>query len=263
MKRDKFYSLAKGIVILGGVICFALALVNLPQASISWGFLLVLVFSTVVTPRMSLALPHARFAISFSDAFVFLAFLLYGGPAAILVAIFESIANCLFLRSKSVAFSRMMIPINISINAVSTGMTYLIWVSVSRASFITADIGTTQNLIATLGSLAIVQFAVSSLLAAVFYSLKEGANLFATWRRDCFSSSMTQIVGAGLAGVIYKLVNYGDIVTGAIACLAIGITYLSYRRSIDDVNEAIRQAEDAEREKAEVERNRRGKYKHQ
>ncbi len=97
MKRDKFYSLAKGIVILGGVICFALALVNLPQASISWGFLLVLVFSTVVTPRMSLALPHARFAISFSDAFVFLAFLLYGGPAAILVAIFESIANCLFL----------------------------------------------------------------------------------------------------------------------------------------------------------------------
>lgn len=257
MNREKLLNFAKGIIILGGGVCLILALANLQREAISLGFLLILVFSTTVTPRMSLALPRARFAISFSDAFVFLAFLLYGGPAAILVAIFESLANCLNLRSKAVVFSRLMIPTNVSINAVSIAVTYLIWLSVPRASFITADTGSTQNLIATLGSLAIVHFLVSSLLASVFYSLKDGANLYTIWRRDCFSSSMTQIVGAGLAGVIYKLVNYGDIVTGAIACLAIGVAYLSYRRSIDDVNEAITQAEEAEREKADVERNRR------
>ena len=257
MNREKLLNFAKGIIILGGVICLILALANLQREAISWGFLLILVFSTTVTPRMSLALPRARFAISFSDAFVFLAFLLYGGPAAILVAGIDTLANCFYLRSKSYVFNRLMIPTNVSINVVSIGATYLIWLSVPRASFITADTGSTQNLIATLGSLAIVHFLVSSLLAAVFYSLKDGSNLLATWRRDCFSSSMTQIVGAGLAGIIYKLVNFGDIVTGAIACLAIGIAYLSYRSSIHDVNEAINQAEEAEREKADTERNRR------
>src|SRR5207245_3395438 len=45
--------------------------------------------------------------------------------------------------------------------------------------------------------------------------------------------------------------------TGTIAFFAVAIAYLSYRRSIGEANDAMLQAESAERSKAEVERERR------
>ena len=257
MKRENLANYSKGAVILFGVVCFVLAIANLSYDTLSWEFLLILIFSTIVAPRMSMVLPSTRFAISFSDAAVFLAFLFYGGPAAIVVTAVETLANCLYLRSTGLRWGRLMIPTNISINVASVAVTYLIWLNVPRAPFISPDPGTTQHILATLGSLAIVHFSVSTLLAAVFQSLTDGANLWATWKRDCFSSSMTQIVGAGVAAVVYKVINYGDMVSAAIAFLTLGVAYFSYRQSIGKLGEAMQEAEEAERQKAETERGRR------
>jgi diguanylate cyclase (GGDEF)-like protein len=257
MNRETLSNIAKGIVVVAAAVCFGIAISELPKTSFSWGFLGILAFATIVAPRMSLALPRSRFAISFSDAAVFLTFLEYGGPAAIVVAALESLANCLYLRSKGYAFGRMMILANVSINSVSIAITYFAWLNLPQAPFLTPEPGTTQHLITTLGCLAIAQFAVSSVLAATFVWLRGGAGFWATWKRDCFTSSMTQIVGAGLAALIFKVINYGDIVTGIIAFAGLVIAYLSYRQSINEVNDAILTAEDAEREKAEVERDRR------
>src|ERR1043166_449437 len=230
---------------------------NVAMTTFTLGFLCVVAFSVLIAPRMTLTLPRSRFAISFSDALVFFTFLFYGGPAAIVVAALESAANCLYLRSKGFPFGRMMIPTNVSINTVATSITFAIWQFASAHRYVALDPAITQHLITIVGFLALTQFAVSSLLASVFQALKEGANLFATWRRDCFSSSMTQIVGAALAGLVYKLINFGDVVTASIAFVALAITYFSYRQSIGEINQAISHAETAEREKAEAERQKR------
>jgi diguanylate cyclase (GGDEF)-like protein len=60
---------------------------------------------------------------------------------------------------------------------------------------------------------------------------------------------MSQIVGASLAGIIYKLINYADPVTTLFAFVALGIAYMSYRQSIGEINTAIAQVEQAERDK--------------
>jgi len=73
---------------------------------------------------------------------------------------------------------------------------------------------------------------------------------------------MTQIVGAGLAGMIYKLIHYGDFVTSTIAFVALTAAYINYRQSIGEINNAFRQVEDAERAKAEAERVRRIDVEH-
>jgi diguanylate cyclase (GGDEF)-like protein len=257
MSREAISNFAKGAVILAGGVCLAFAVWQLPVEAYSWEFLLVLAFSTLVAPRMSLALPRSRFAISFSDACIFGAFLFFGGPAAIIIATLETLANCLYLKSKNFPFGRLMIYANVSINALATSITFVVWQALPNFTWIRFDPNNTQHLIATVGFLALTQFIVSSILAAVFQSLKEGSNLFATWKRDCFSSSMTQIVGAGLAGLVFKLVHFGDVITGGIALLALTIAYLSYRQSIEEINQAISHAEAAEREKAETERERR------
>src|SRR5690606_22834199 len=119
------------------------------------------------------------------------------------------------------------------------------------------DISKTQHLISALGLLAVIQFLGSSVLAAAFQSLKDGSSLWETWRRDCFTSSMTQIVGAGLAGILYKLIHFGDLMTTAIAFLALAVAYVNYRQSIAEINQAIANVEEAERLKAAAERERR------
>lgn len=257
MRRELIAKFTKITVIAIGAVCFAAAFAALPFRSLGVGFVLIVAFSTLVAPRLSLTLPRSKFAVSFSDACVFAAFLFFGGPAAIVVAALDSLANCLHLKAKKFPFGRLMIPANVSMNTIATTVTFLVWEAMRDRAFISFDIGNTQHLIATVGFLALTQFIVSSMLAAIFHSLKDGSGLFATWLRNCLGSSVTQIFGAGLAGLVFKLVNYGDVLTGAIAFLALGIAYISYRQSIEEINESFHQAEAAERAKAETERERR------
>jgi uncharacterized membrane protein YjjP (DUF1212 family) len=65
---------------------------------------------------------------------------------------------------------------------------------------------------------------------------------------------MTQIVGAGLAGLGFKLINFGDFMKALIASLALAVAYLNYRESISEIRQAIEQVEEAERQKSEAER---------
>jgi diguanylate cyclase (GGDEF)-like protein len=102
--------------------------------------------------------------------------------------------------------------------------------------------------------LAFAQFLSTTSFATIYYYLKQDTNLWQAWKKEGFASSLTQIAGAALAGVIFKLVNYANPVATAIALFAVGIAYLNYRRMIAEINESIEQAEKAEREKAEVER---------
>lgn len=255
MSRETISTYAKYMIIIAGAACFCGALFMLDAQVLGLGFPLIVLFSTLIAPRMSLALPRSRFIISFSDAGIFLAFLFYGGMAAMIVAALEMLANCLYLRSRGHTFDRLMIPVNVSINLLSIGITYAIWLNLP--SLYGAQTQSTPQLISTLGTLAILHFIMSSLFVAIFLWIKNRTDPWLTIKHECFSSSLTHIVGAGLAGMVYKIINFGDVVTGVIALLALTIAYVSYRRSIVEVKDAILQAEAAEREKAETERARR------
>jgi diguanylate cyclase (GGDEF)-like protein len=257
MSREKISNYAKASVISVGAVCLAASIFAMPAEAFSPGYLFIILFCVLIAPRLTLSMPRSKFAISFADALIFLTFLIYGGPAAILLAAVEMLASCLYLRSKGFPFSPQMIPANVSINAIYTTVTFLIWQSLPVWTGLHLDHNKTADLISELGILALSQFLISSILAAVFHSLKDGSPFWATWKQDCFSSSMTQIVGAGLAGLIFKLINYGDVVTSSIAFLAIAAAYLNYRQSIGEINDAIAQVEEAERVKSEAERDRR------
>ncbi|HEV7700323.1 MAG TPA: bifunctional diguanylate cyclase/phosphodiesterase [Pyrinomonadaceae bacterium] len=257
MNRASRSQIAKGAIILIGAVVFMLAALSLSQSSLTAGFLLLAIFATLLAPRMSLTLPGSRFALSFADASVFLAFLLYGGPAAILLAAVESAANCLYLRARGFKFGRLMLPANVSINTLSFGLTYAIWLKMPAMNGVLPPVGSTQHLIATLCGLALTQFAISSSLAALLFSINSGGGVLSTWRRYCFSSSMAQIVGAGLAGLAYKVLAFGDAATAVLSLVVLAVAYLSYRKTIDEVKQAMSQAEEAERKKSDIERERR------
>jgi diguanylate cyclase (GGDEF)-like protein len=261
MNRHVFSTIIKPAVIVLGTICFAAALLKMPSMAFGFGYFGILLFGLLIAPRMSLTLPHSKFSVTFSDGLIFLAFLLYGGEAAIVLATLDMIANCLYLKSKGFPFARLMISTNVAITSISTTLTYFAWLVIAPVTVFSSHTSSTPHLIAVLGILAFAQFIFSSVLAAVFQSIfrsgEDGTTIWATWRKHCFSISMTQIVGAGIAGIVFKIVNYGDLAAAIVALASFGIVYLYFRQSINEINGAIEKVEEAERQKAETERERR------
>jgi len=257
MNREATTTFYKISIALVGGICFLLALFNIRPEVLTWKFSVLFLFTILIAPRMSIALPRSKFILSFSDSMVFLSFLLFGGEAAIIIATAEILANCLFFKYKGVEFPRFTIPFNIGLIALTTGITYNVWSLIPKAANINPSSPITTNLIPTLGVLAISQFLASSIFASIYYGLKTGTTPWQAWKKEVFSFSVAYFAGAGLAGIFFKLLNYADSYAIAISLIAFGIIYYNYRQIIGEMTSSIEQAEQAERHKADAEREKR------
>lgn len=256
MNRAKFLIVFKVVVIFLGSLLFAFAALDLKSIIFDFRFIAIAVFTLVAAPRLNLWLPRPNLFLSFSDSIIFLTFLLFGGKEAVFIAAIETLSNCLYLKYKGVHFSRTIIPLNTSITTLSTAITYFAWTVFIKAFNFEPDYFLFKNLIVTLGFLATVQFFISSILISTFYALKTNTTIRQAWKEELFSSSTTQFAGAGLAGVVFWFVSYGDFLVILISLVAFSIVYLSYRHSMVRMTNSIEKAEQAEREKAEAERTR-------
>src|SRR5687768_16294134 len=167
LSRERTSNTVKTAVIGFAALCLGYALIRLPESSLTLGFLLVVLFGTFVSPRMTLTLPRSKFAISFSDALVFVAFHLYGGEGAIILAAVETFANCIYLRRSGFHWGKLMIPVNVSNNVIATAARYLVLMFMQSSAGSDFNPTKTQHLISVLGVLALSQFVVSSFFAAV------------------------------------------------------------------------------------------------
>ena len=256
MSQHKIAAFFRLAIITLGFFCFAFAIRNIDLKIVDWRFLTLFIFTLFIGTRLSLIMPRSKFSISFSDAAVFISFLLFGGETAIILASLEIVISCLWLKYQGAVFNKGMILFNFGMNAVATTITYLALRLVMSGIEITSVTDNTSHLIIALGTLTIFQFFTTSTLAAIFYALKSNESIFGAWKKECFSSSLSQIAGACLALMIFKLVTSADWVATLVAFAVVVIAYINYRHIIRDINESIEQAEQAERAKAEIERQR-------
>lgn len=244
-------------IILAGMACLIYALATVPGSAFSLDFLAVILFAILVAPRMTLTLPRSKFFLSFSDTVIFFTFLVYGGETAILVAFVETLANCVYLTRRDDIRFKWFILFNSSLAALVAALVFVAY-TFSKIFIGKSELSDTRNLIIALGVLAFSHFIAYSSVLSVYQRIKmPDGSLWQIWKENYLSTFMAQLTGAGLAGIIYKLINYADPIVMFVACAALGILYLSYRQSIGEINAAIDQVEEAERQKAETERTRR------
>ena len=248
----------KAGIITAGISCLFFALATLPIAALSLGFLALVLFACFVAPRMTLTLPRSKFYISFSDSVVFFTFLVYGGQTAIVIAFIETLANCIYLKRNSGLSGRWVLTWNSSLASLVTTVIFVAYSAFTQVYGGSLALTDTRNLIIALGILSITHFLAASFFVSFYRRIQSDSDgLWVIWKRECLATSLAQLTGAGLAGVIFKLINYADPLVIVVAAAALGVLYLSYRQSIGDINSAFDQVEEAEREKAEAEKTRR------
>jgi len=257
MERKLLSEYIKVIVIGLGIFVTAVSLLTLPADSFGWGYVLLLSFAILIAPRMSLTLPRSKFSISFSDSIVLLAFLIYGGEMAVFTAFVETLANCIYLKHKGSMTGRWIVPFNASLSAVVTAFSFVVLLATGVLHAGDNRPTDTRSLMTILGLFALLQFFSASLFVSIYQNLKTKAGVFNIWKSQGIASSLTQLTGAVLAGIVFKLINYADVLVISIACVGLSLIYISYRQSIREINDAIDQVENAEREKSETERERR------
>lgn len=246
---SRVYKLA--VTVLGGL-GLLWAIYSLPPAVFSWGFAFTVIFTVLITPRMSIALPRSKFILSFSDSIIFLAFVIYGGVAAVLLAVIETTANCFYLRGKGVKFGRLIVPFNVGVSAVSVTACLLAWSALLNYTKTSFNFDLTSDLIIALGFLAFVQFLVSSSAVAYLSSIITADSFLRIWKRECFAGSLTYTAGAGLAFVIYELISAANFLVTGLVVMVLSVIYINYRQTVFEINESIEQAAQAEREKINI-----------
>ncbi|HMG73044.1 MAG TPA: diguanylate cyclase [Pyrinomonadaceae bacterium] len=235
-------------VIAAGTALVVFSGAHLTFAQLDVRFLLLALATVLVGPRLSIQIPRVKAHISVSDSFVFLALLLFGGEAAIVLATAEALCSSVRISNKVQTHL---------FNAAVMGCATFVTVWTLRLCFgetlIWRDVYSSNYLVA-LCAMAVVQYAVNSLLVATSSALKVGQPVWSTWRRNFLWTSITYFAGALAAGIIARFIGNVGFFAFSATIPIIAIVYFTYWTYMKNVEGAAAQAELARRHVEELNR---------
>jgi diguanylate cyclase (GGDEF)-like protein len=237
-------------VIAAGAASCVYAGISLPVGRIDIYFWLLTVVTAIIGSRIAIRIPKININITVDDTFVFIALLLYGRDAAVLLAAMAGVCSGLRISKKvrTVAFG-----------GAALACAILVTGSALRAAF-----GPATQLFQHGASFAItglclmglVQYLVHTGLGSIASALKANESVWYMWSRNFLWISISYFAGAAAAGFIVSSVGTARFWAFLVAIPIIIIVYFSYDRYMREVKASARQAEEAERARAESEHER-------
>jgi len=236
------------IIVIGAAVCLFSAY-PLPVAHLDWHFLLLALATIGFISRVTVKIPGITSGITAADTCIFLTMLLYGGEAAILLAVSEGLCS-------SLRFCKRPITIwfNVAERACSTFVTtWALRLAFGPLAGVTHG-GYSAYFMIAVFMMALVQYLANSGIIAVAQGLKTGQSIRQTWTKYYLWASTTHLASASAAGIITQLIGavgwYAVIITTPI----IGIIYFTYQTYLRNIETATAQAEQARRHVEELSR---------
>ena len=225
-------------VALTGAAVTAVCVWRLPFAQLDSEFAVLALITVLIGSRITIKIPGERGQIAVSDTFIFLAILLFGIEAAVVLAAAEAFCSSVrFTKKASVLF------FNAGVMALSTFITALTFHLLFRG--VSLHQGLSAKLIIALSVMALLQYVLNSGPIAVGVALKTNQSIWQSWRRNFLWTSLTYFIGAFGAAVVGRLSEslgfYAFIATAPI----IFIVYFTYRTYLANVEASAAQAEQA------------------
>jgi diguanylate cyclase (GGDEF)-like protein/PAS domain S-box-containing protein len=233
------------VIVTGGLTC-ALSIAMLHPSQLGVKFVLITVLTFAFGSRVVVQIPRVKGQISVSDIFIFLALLLFGGEAAIILAALDGCFS-----SRRVAKTKMTAAFNTGVYICSTFVT--VWTL--RIFFGDPTLlahGDQSSYIVAVCVMALVQYVFNSGLVAIGVALKAGQPVWQMWRQNFLWTSLTYFAGASAAGITTKLIEafgiYAFLATGPIVV----VVYFTYCTYLKNVEASTKQAELARQHALEV-----------
>jgi signal transduction histidine kinase/CheY-like chemotaxis protein len=219
--------------IAAGACVMLYSVLHLPIARLDVRLAPLVAVTLLISSRFCLPIPRTTGQISFSDTFIFLTLLLYGGEVAVLLSAAENFAASRFGKKP---FSLFTSAFNAAMMACSTFITvYVVRLlfgpvtDLSHGDF-------SASFVVALCVMALVQYVSNSGMAAVHTSLKANEPLWVTWRNKYLWTSITYFAGASAAGITVKLASTAGFYALVAAAPIIAIVYLTYRTYLENIN---------------------------
>ena len=229
-------------VIALGSLCLGTALYNFSPDKLSAQFVFLSILTVALGSRITVQIPRFKSHIAVSDTFIFLAILLFGGEAAILLSAIEA-----FCSSWRFCNKKISVFFNAAAMACSTTFVVFILRSFELNGALVLQKDNRTDLFISLTVMALVQYVLNSGLASIYGALKSNQPWWETWKTHYLWTSVTYFVGAIAAGLLAEMVfviGFGVIIAAA---PVIVIVYLTYRIYLKNVEMSMSQAEQAER----------------
>ncbi len=239
-------------VIAGGAVVIVLSALSHPFARADWGFAVLAIVTVAVSSRMTAKVPAVSGHVSASDTLIFLILLLYGGPAAVLVAAAEALCSSLFFGQKSIKIRWNTVLFNSGMIAVSTyasaKVLQLLFGDVTR--LVAGDFS--GRFVVALCLMAFVDYVVNVFFVSVHTSFKIGQPFWTTWRKYYLWTSLTYFAGASAAGITAKAANEVGFYSVIAVTPIIAFIFFTYRTYLKKT-EALAAAAKAKEEQRQAE----------
>ncbi len=249
--KAKIKSLADWTTLILGLAAIGSAIYQFPVVKIDIGFAVFTLFTIFCSSYLQIQLPRTKFYFTISDTLVFIAFLIYGGEAAIVLATAESLFTSYNFKRKGISIKPKTVFLNGAIAAITTFATvYLLRYLFGSVSGV-AEQGTLTTFAKMLCAMALAQFFFNSVFVSVFTTLKDNKSFWKVWYGNCVNALIIYVAGAFSAGLFVKAFHRIEpfLIVTAVGFSA--LIYLTYRRYLNDIKEAAAKAEQSERERAE------------
>jgi diguanylate cyclase (GGDEF)-like protein len=237
------------VTVLGAAACVFSA-VHLPLASVDVQLMFLVLSTVVIGSRVAVRIPRINSNITVEDTFVFMALLLYGAEAATLLGALSGLSACLRLsrRPRTILFAGASLACSVFVTS------HVLMAIYGPLNGLLND--TLAAAISAVSTMALVQYFSHTGLVATANALKDRQSIWHMWHQNFLWISVTYFIGAALASIIVRILGSVGFSAFLIVIPIIAIVYFSYDRYLRDVKSSARQAELAERARAELERER-------
>jgi diguanylate cyclase (GGDEF)-like protein/PAS domain S-box-containing protein len=245
VKKKQFRNVYLFAIALIGAVVTALCFFRLPVDQLDSKYVALALITILIGSRITIKIPGARGEISVSDTFIFLAILLFGTEAAVVLAAAEAMcSSARFTRKTKVLFFNAGV---MSISTLVTAATlHLVFPSISLRG------GYSPNFFVALCLMALMQYVLNSWMIAVGVALKAEQSLWASWRANFLWTSLTYFGGAFGAAVAGRLVESFGFYAFVATTPIIVIVYFTYRTYLTNVETSAAQADQAKRHVEEL-----------
>jgi len=238
------------LVVAAGTASVLYAAYALPRGIVDGYFLLLTLITAVLGSRIAIRIPQISGNITLEDTFVFIALLLYGGEAAVMIGALAGICSALRISRKvrTVAFGSAALACSVTATAAILKFTFG-----STTNLLNKGL---SNAIIALCLMGLVQYLVHTGIGCIATALKARESLWRMWTRNFLWMSISYFAGAAGAGFIVNSLGTARFWAFLICIPIVVIVYFSYDRYMREVKASARHAEEAERARAELERQR-------